>query len=149
VNVKSMFLACKRVVPLMRARGGGSIVNVSSIASIRWTGVPYASYGASKAAVNQLTQSVALEYAAVGVRCNVVIVGYMDTPTVYAGQTGSGDDEARTRLAAERTAACPLGFMGDAWDVARASLFLASDDSRYVTGSQLVVDGGLSAVCDR
>jgi NAD(P)-dependent dehydrogenase (short-subunit alcohol dehydrogenase family) len=149
VNVKSMFLACRRVVPIMEGRGGGSIVNISSVASLRWTGVPYASYAASKAAVNQLTQSVALEHAARGIRCNVVVVGYMDTPTVYAGQAADGDDEARRRLAEERAAACPMGHMGDAWDVAHASLFLASDESRYVTGSQLVVDGGLSAVCDR
>lgn len=133
----------------MEARGGGSIVNISSVASQRWTGVPYASYAASKAAVNQLTQSLALEHAAQSVRCNVVVVGYMDTPTVYAGQAHGADDEEQRRLAAERAAASPMGHVGDAWDVAQASLFLASDESRYVTGSQLVVDGGLSAVCDR
>lgn len=149
VNVKSMFLACQRVVPVMQQRSGGSIVNVSSVASIRWTGVPYPAYGASKAAVNQLTQSVALEYASSGIRCNVVVVGYMDTPTVYAGQLNDDAQQARAELAAKRAAACPMGHMGNAWDVAHASLFLASDESRYITGTQLVVDGGLSAVCDR
>ena len=149
VNVKSMFLSCQRIAPLMAERGSGSIINVSSVASIRWTGVPYPAYSASKAAVNQLTQSVALEYAKFGVRCNVLIVGYMDTPTVYAGQLGADSYKARQELAAKRAKACPMGRMGDAWDVAYASLFLASDESRYITASQLVVDGGLSAVCDR
>lgn len=149
VNVKSMMLASQRVVPVMKERGGGSIINVSSIASLRWTGTPYPAYGASKAAVNQLTQSIALEHARDGIRCNVLIVGYMDTPTVYAGQTDPDDEDARRALAQARTDACPMGHMGDAWDVARASVFLASDDARYVTGSPLYVDGGLSAVCDR
>jgi NAD(P)-dependent dehydrogenase (short-subunit alcohol dehydrogenase family) len=149
VNVKSMFLACQRVIPIMRDRGGGSIINISSIASMRWTGVHYAAYSSSKAAVNQLTQSVALEHALDNIRANVIVVGYMDTPTVYAGQTNKEDADAVRRLAEKRAAACPLGRMGDAWDVAKAALFLASDESSYVTGTQLVVDGGLSAVCDR
>lgn len=149
INVKSMFLGCQRVIPIMKERGGGSIVNVSSIASMRWTGTAYTAYSSSKAAVNQFTQSVALEHAADNIRSNVIVVGYMDTPTVYAGQTDPSDVEKKRALAEERAAACPMGHMGDAWDVAHAALFLASDESRYVTAAQLVVDGGLSAVSDR
>ena len=82
VNLKSFFLTCRAVLPLMEAQGSGAIVNVSSIASIRWTGLPYTAYATSEAAVNQLTQSIAIEYAAKGVRCNAVLPGLMDTPLV-------------------------------------------------------------------
>ena len=145
VNLKSFFLTCRAVLPLMEAQGSGAIVNVSSIASIRWTGLPYTAYATSKAAVNQLTQSIAIEYAAKGVRCNAVLPGVMDTPLVERSLVDAygGDlDAAR----AERNARCPTGAMGDAWDVAQASLFLAGDEARYITGHCLVVDGGLTAV---
>lgn len=146
VNVKSVMLCSQAALPWMEAAGGGSIINTSSVASLRWTGVPYPAYAASKAAVNQLTQSIALEYAAHGIRCNVIVIGYLDTPIVYAGQVESRGT-SHEDLARQRHAVCPMGHMGDAWDVAHAGLFLASDESRYVTGTQLVVDGGLSAVC--
>lgn len=149
VNVKSFYLAMQRVIPLMRARGGGSVINISSIASIRWTGVKYASYSASKAAVNQLTQAAALEHAADNIRVNALLLGYIDTPTVYAGQTDRAREEERRALEQRRREACPMGRMGTAWDVANASLFLASDESSYITGSLINLDGGLSAVVDR
>ncbi len=149
VNVKSFFLAMQRVIPLMTERGGGSIINISSIASVRWTGVKYASYSASKAAVNQLTQSVALEHARDNVRVNALLLGYIDTPTVYAGQTDPTQEQMRLALAQRRTEACPMGRMGTAWDVANAALFLASDESSYMTGALIHLDGGLSAVADR
>lgn len=141
VNLTGMFLMIRSALPHMIQQRRGAIVNVSSIASMRWTGVAFASYSASKAGVNQLTRSIALEHAPDGVRCNAVVAGFMDTPTVYAGLAADGD-EARLREA--RDSACPTGRMGDAWDVARASLFLASDESSYITGHLLVVDGGLS-----
>ena len=143
INVRSFFLATKHVLPHMERQGRGAIVNVSSVGSIRWTGISYLAYATSKAAVNQLTQSVALEYAAKGIRCNAVLPGLMDTPLVQTGLAAAygGDLEAAR---AARDASCPTGRMGDAWDVARASLFLASDESSYVTGHLLVVDGGLS-----
>jgi NAD(P)-dependent dehydrogenase (short-subunit alcohol dehydrogenase family) len=146
VNLKSFFLTAKHVLPVMEAQGSGSIVNVSSIASIRWTGLPYVAYSASKAAVNQLTQSIAIENARKGIRCNAVLPGLMDTPLLERSIVGArgGDDVADVR--AQRNERCPTGKMGDAWDVAHASLFLAGDESRYVTGHCLVVDGGLTCV---
>jgi NAD(P)-dependent dehydrogenase (short-subunit alcohol dehydrogenase family) len=149
VNVKSFYLAMQRAIPVMRTRGGGSIINISSIASIRWTGVKYASYSASKAAVNQLTQVAALEHAADNIRINALLLGYIDTPTVYAGQTDPTQESKRLELARRRIDACPLGRMGTAWDVANASLFLASDESSYITGALINLDGGLSVVADR
>lgn len=150
VNVKSVFLGCQGVIPEMKRRGQGSIVNISSAASLRWSGVPYAAYASSKAAVNQLTQAIAVEYAPNGIRCNAVVVGYVDTPTVAAAYRKSHTFEEGDRASNDvRAAAVPLGRTGTAWDVAHASLFLASDESRFITGTQIVVDGGLTAVCDR
>jgi len=144
VNVKSAYLTCKYTLPQMERQESGAIVNVSSIASIRWTGVPYLSYSTSKAAINQLTQAVALQYAAKGIRCNAVLPGLMNTPMMEASLAGAYGEEDIERMVAIRNAQCPTGSMGDAWDVAHASLFLASDEARYVTGHGLVVDGGLS-----
>ena len=144
INLKSAFLTCKYALPHMEHQASGAIVNVSSVASIRWTGVPYVSYSTSKAAINQLTQSIALEYASRGIRCNAVVPGLMNTPMMEASLAGAYGDEDIERMIAIRNAQCPTGSMGDAWDVAHASLFLASDDARYVTGHALVVDGGLS-----
>jgi NAD(P)-dependent dehydrogenase (short-subunit alcohol dehydrogenase family) len=146
VNLKSCFLAMKHVLPVMERQGGGAIVNVSSIASIRYTGIAYASYYASKAAMNHLTRTTAVEYAPKKIRVNAVLPGLMKTPMVEksAGlaQTYSGGDvEAMWRA---RDAQVPMGHMGDAWDVANAALFLASDEARYVTGVELVVDGGVT-----
>ncbi len=146
VNLKSCFLAMKRVIPLMVAQGGGSIVNISSIASIRYTGVPYSTYYASKAAMNHLTRTTAAEYAGRGVRVNAVLPGLMKTPMVehtpgLAESYAGGDVEAMWRA---RAAQVPMGHMGDAWDVAHAALFLASDEAKYVTGLELVVDGGVT-----
>ena len=144
VNVTSMFLTCKAVLPHMERQGRGVIVNIASIAAIRWLGVPYVSYSASKAAILGLTQSIALEYARKGIRANCILPGLMNTPMIVkplAGVYGPGDVET---MIAARSAQCPTGAMGDAWDVAYAALFLASEEARYITGTQLVVDGGLT-----
>lgn len=145
VNVKSMFLTCKYVLPIMRQQPrGGVIVNISSIASIRYTGYPSVAYNASKGAVNQLTQNIAVQYAGKGIRANCVLPGLMNTPMVrepLQNAYGPGGVETMIR---ERDAQVPLGKMGDAWDVAYAALFLASDEAKYITGTQLVVDGGLT-----
>jgi NAD(P)-dependent dehydrogenase (short-subunit alcohol dehydrogenase family) len=130
----------------MARQGGGAIVNISSIASLRFTGVPYSSYYATKAAMNHLTRTTAVEYAAQKIRVNAVLPGLMKTPMVeksagLATSYGGGDVEAMWRA---RAAQVPMGEMGDAWDVAHAALFLASDEARYVTGIELVVDGGIT-----
>ncbi len=143
INVKSMFLTCKFVIPQMRKQGSGAIVNISSVASIRAIGYPCVSYCASKGAVNQLTQSIAVQYADQGIRVNCVLPGLMHTPMVAHFVTSGygGDVEEMNK---KRDAQVPMGHMGNAWDVAHAALFLVSDEARYVTGVQLVVDGGLT-----
>lgn len=149
-NLKSCFLAMKHVIPIMESQGGGSIVNISSIASIRYLGVPYSTYYTTKAAINQLTRTTAAEYAPKQIRVNAVLPGLMKTPMVehspgHADSYGGGDLEAMWRA---RDQQVPMGHMGDAWDVAHAVLFLASDEARYVTGLELVVDGGITLKCD-
>jgi NAD(P)-dependent dehydrogenase (short-subunit alcohol dehydrogenase family) len=146
INLKSCFLTMKNVIPVMQRQGGGSIVNISSIASLGYTGVPYAAYYATKAAVNHLTRTTAVQYAPQQIRVNAVLPGLMKTPMVeqsaaLARSYGEGDVEDMWRT---RAAQCPMGYMGDAWDVANAVLFLASDQARYITGIQLAVDGGLT-----
>jgi len=146
INLKGCFLTMKHVIPLMEARGGGSIINISSIAGIRYTGVPYTTYYASKAGMIQLSKAVAVEYASRNIRVNCVLPGLMKTPMVevstgLAAQYGGGDVDAMWDARAKQ---CPMGRMGDAWDVAHACLYLASDESRYVTGLELVVDGGIT-----
>jgi NAD(P)-dependent dehydrogenase (short-subunit alcohol dehydrogenase family) len=145
VNLKPMFLTCKYVIPVMLHQGRGAIVNVGSIAGLRWLGVPYITYSTTKGAVPPFTRSIALQYASRGIRANAVLPGLMNTPMIreplkdaYAG----GDVEKMIEI---RDAQCPMGHMGDAWDVAMASLFLASDEARYITGTELVVDGGVTA----
>lgn len=144
VNLKSMFLTCKYCIPYMEKQGCGAIVNISSIGSLRYIGYPSVSYCASKGGVNQLTQNIAMQYAAKGIRSNCVLPGLMNTPMIqaplkktYAG----GDIEKMIEI---RNQQCPTKKMGDAWDVAYASLFLASDEARYITGTQLIVDGGIT-----
>lgn len=142
INVTSVFRACKHAIPHLLQRGG-AIINVSSLASIRWTGYPYPAYSASKAAVNQLTQSLALQYAGRGIRVNAILPGLIHTPLIYQQLAGEhGNAEA---MRAERDAISPTGRMGSAWDVANAALFLASDEAAYINGVALPVDGGLHA----
>jgi len=147
VNLTGAFRTCKTVIPFMQQAGRGAIVNIASVAGIRWLGVPYLSYSTSKAALIQMTKMIAVEYAAKGIRCNCVLPGFMRTPMVEASLADTyaeGDVDEMFRL---RDAQCPMGHMGDAWDVAYAALFLASDEAKYVTGAELVVDGGLTLGC--
>ena len=144
VNVKSMFLTCKYALPKMVQQGKGVIVNVSSIASIRYTGYPSVAYNASKGAVNQLTQNIAVQYASKGIRANCVLPGLMNTPFIREPLKNIYGPGGEAEMIRRRDAVVPLGKMGDAWDVAYASLFLASDEAKYVTGASLVVDGGLT-----
>ncbi|TCP53544.1 hypothetical protein EV191_104111 [Tamaricihabitans halophyticus] len=145
VNVDSVFLTCKYVLPGMLGRGRGAIVNVSSIAGLRHVGYEYPAYMASKAAVNQVTVSLAVSHAAQGIRANAVAPGFIDTPLVRQ-QLSSQADTVEDLLAA-RHALSPTGRMGSPWDVANACLFLASNEAAYVNGVCLPVDGGLTMRC--
>ena len=143
VNAKSMYLTTRAVLPVMRRSAHGAIVNVSSIAAIRHTGIPYVAYAASKAAILQLTQTIAIEHARHGIRCNAILPGLMNTPMIRAefpDHYGDIDE-----MLEKRNRASPTGHMGDAWDVAYGALFLASDEAKYVNGARLVIDGGLTA----
>jgi len=140
LNLKSMFLLCKHALPVMRAQKAGAIINISSTSSLSKR--PTLAYKTSKGAVNTLTQHIAAENAGFGVRANVIIPGLIDTPMAIerrVRETGRSHDDIR----AERDAMVPAGRMGNAWDVAHAAVFLASDEASYVTGVLLPVDGGL------
>lgn len=143
-NLTSVFLSCKHVLPIMIAQKKGSIVNISSLASIQINNYPYVSYFAAKAALNHLTRAIAVRYAPENIRANAVLPGVMDTPLIYKQISGQFQDVEEMRR--KRNAASPMGRMGDAWDVAYASLFLASDEAKYITGVCIPVDGGKSCV---
>lgn len=146
VNAKSVFLACKHAVPVMRKQASGVILNVSSIASICASprSAYLTAYKSSKAAVNALTQSLAMANASYGIRVNAILPGLMNTPmAIESIATRLKVDKAE--LVRARDALVPLnGKMGTAWDVAHAALFLASDEARFITGVLLPVDGGQS-----
>ncbi|NKQ54873.1 SDR family oxidoreductase [Amycolatopsis sp. K13G38] len=147
-NLTSVFLTCKHAIPVMREQGGGAIVNTASTSGLRWTGSAQVGYASAKAAVIQFSRVTAVQHAADGIRVNTVVPGQLHTPMVesrLAGQRAGGDVEA---LLAQRQARIPLGFMGDGRDTAYAALFLASDEARFVTGTEIVVDGGMTARCD-
>jgi len=143
VNLKSMFLTCKHVLPVMRRQQGGVILNVSSIASICSVGM--LAYKTSKAGVNALTHSLAIGNAEYGIRVNAILPGLMNTPMAIEGIVRERG-RAREDVVRARDAQVPLGHkMGTAWDVAYAALFLASDEAKFITGVLLPVDGGQSA----
>lgn len=147
-NLKSVFLTCKHVLPSMKAQGSGAIVNVASTSGLRWTGSAQVAYAATKAGVIHLSRVVAVQHAPDGIRVNTVVPGQLHTPMVevrLAGQRAGGDVDA---LLAQRLSRIPLGFMGDGRDTANAALFLASDEARFITGTELIVDGGMTARCD-
>jgi NAD(P)-dependent dehydrogenase (short-subunit alcohol dehydrogenase family) len=151
LNLKTAFLGCKHVLPVMeqqfeREGRGGAIVNVSSIAhmSHQVGGRVMVAYAASKAGLGAFGRATAIAYVKKGIRVNTVVVGMINTPLVQArlaGQLGLNEDE----LVAKRNALVPMGRMGEAWDIANAVVFLASDEAAYITGTQIVVDGGVTA----
>lgn len=150
-NLKTAFLGCKHVLPVMerqfRLEGkGGAIVNISSIGSMTFQvgGRVHVGYAASKAGLEAFSRATAIAYVRKGIRVNTVVVGMMHTPLVshrLTKQLGAGADA----LIAQRNSLIPMGRMGDAWDVANAVVFLASDEAGYITATQLVVDGGVTA----
>jgi len=146
-NLKSVFLSCKHVLPIMEKQGNGAIINMSSTSGIRWTGSAQVAYAATKAGVIQLSKVVAIQYAKKGIRVNTIVPGQLHTPMVevrLAGQRSGGDVE---KLLEQRQARIPLPFMGDGRDTANAAVFLASDEARFITGTEIVVDGGMSVRC--
>lgn len=142
VNVESLLISTRRVIPAMRAAGRGAIVTVSSVAGLRYLGYPHLAYSVTKAAVIHFTRMLAQQYAADGIRANCVVPGLIDTPRIrHTVASQFADDLDTARRARDRQV--PLGRMGTAWEVADAVAFLASDEAAYITGTELVVDGGL------
>lgn len=140
LNLRGMMMTCKYALPQMIKQRSGCIINVSSTASL--AARPTVTYKTSKAGVNALTQHIAIENASFGIRANAILPGLIDTPMAInrrAQERGVSADIIRS----ERNALVPMGFMGSAWDVANAAVFLASDEARYISGVLLPVDGGL------
>ena len=144
LNLTSAFLTTRAALPVMERQGGGAVVNVSSVAGMRWIGKDQVGYAAAKAGLIHFTKVTAVAYAKAGVRLNCVVPGLMNTPLLkrIADRYAGGEFEA---MIARRHVQVPTGRMGDAWDIANAVVFLASDEARYITGTEIVVDGGLTA----
>jgi NAD(P)-dependent dehydrogenase (short-subunit alcohol dehydrogenase family) len=145
-NLKTPFLGCKYVIPVMQRQKTGSIVNVSSVAGMRndgHGGRQHVAYSAAKAAVIQFGRATAGAFVKDGIRVNTVVPGLMHTPLVEQRLAKTVADGDVAALIASRNARCPMGRMGTAWDVAHAVLFLASDEANYITGTEIIVDGGL------
>jgi NAD(P)-dependent dehydrogenase (short-subunit alcohol dehydrogenase family) len=148
LNLKSAFLCCKAILPIMEGQGKGAVVNIASTAGVRYTGKPQAGYAAAKAGLIQFSKVTAVDYARRGVRLNCVLPGLMNTPLVqkvarqFASENTGKDYESFVN---RRHNQVPMGHMGEGWDVAHAALFLASDEAKYITATELLVDGGLCA----
>lgn len=145
-NLKTAFLGCKFVLPVMEKQGKGAIVNIASVAGLRMSAErAHIAYSTTKLGLFAFSKSTAISYAKHGIRCNTVVPGLMHTALVehrLAKTVGANDLQG---LIDRRNAQCPTGKMGDAWDIAHAVLFLASDEARYITGTEIIVDGGLTA----
>lgn len=145
-NLKTAFLGCKFVIPEMEKQGKGAIVNIASIAGMRMSADrAHIAYSTTKLGLFAFSKSTAITYAKHGIRCNTVVPGLMHTALVehrLAKTIGANDLQG---LIDRRNAQCPTGKMGTAWDVAHAVLFLASDEANYISGTEIVVDGGLTA----
>ncbi|MBI4083667.1 MAG: SDR family oxidoreductase [Candidatus Lambdaproteobacteria bacterium] len=144
VNLKGMFLTCKAVMPQMIRQKAGAIVNISSAAAVSATRM--LAYRTSKAGVNAFTQSVAMRAARHGIRVNAIMPGLINTPMAIEGFSAARG-KSKAEVIEERNRRVPLGGrMGEAWDVAHAALFLASDEAKFITGVILPVDGGQTAL---
>lgn len=141
-NLKSVYLTTKLVIPIMLSQStGGNIVNISSVAALRYIGKPQVAYSSAKAAILSFTRTTAVIYANKNIRLNCVVPGLINTPLVkrLADKYNGGDYEG---FCGKRDAQVPMGRMGTAWDVANAALYLASAEAGYVTGTGVIVDGG-------
>jgi NAD(P)-dependent dehydrogenase (short-subunit alcohol dehydrogenase family) len=144
INLGSVHRTVRAALPHFLAQHSGAIINISSLAAIRWCGYSYFAYYASKAAINQATVAIALQYADQGIRANAIMPGVIDTPLVYkqiAAQYASAEE-----MVAARGRAVPMKKPGSPWDIANAAVFLASEEARFITGVCLPVDGGHSCV---
>jgi 3-oxoacyl-[acyl-carrier protein] reductase len=139
VNLKSVVLTARHAVPAMRASGGGAMVHFSSIQALRGDPVPQDAYGASKGALRSLSKSLAIQLAGDGIRSNLILPGATASPM-------QGRWEARPELRAAAAEQIPLGRVGSTQDMADACLFLLSDKASYITGAELIVDGGVTAL---
>ena len=139
VNFTSVALACKHAIPIMRMQGGGAIINISSAAAVGLS--PFAGYKAAKAAVNALTEQLALQNARYNIRVNAIMPGLIATPMAVETRARNWD-KPREELISERSAKVPLGRAGTAWDVANLALFRASEEASFITGECILLDGG-------
>jgi len=145
VNVRGAFTTARHIVPLMLQAGYGRVVNIASTAALRTTnGMPSYAYAASKAALIQFTQALALEFANRGIRANAVVPGMIDTPHASAAFRSRLPAEEADRIIAARSGTSPTGGQGSPWDVAHSVLFLAEEAVGYVNGAALIVDGGFT-----
>ena len=144
MNIDTAYFCIKFTIPIMEKNSGGSIVNISSVAGLRYIGKPQVGYSASKAALIQMTKTTAVIEAKKNIRLNCVVPGLMHTPLVerLAKKYADGDYEGFVK---RRHNQVPIGRMGESWDVAHAVLFLCSDEAKYITGTEIIVDGGLTA----
>lgn len=150
INLKSVYLACHHVLPIMEKQPtGGSIVCISSIAGLRYIGKPQVAYNTAKAAILQFVKATAVIYAPKNIRLNSVVPGLMDTPYTKSLADRFPQEGGYEAFCEMRNGQVPMGRMGDAWDVANAVLFLASEEARYITGQKIVVDGGITCSTGR
>ncbi|MBU3558957.1 SDR family NAD(P)-dependent oxidoreductase [Polynucleobacter sp. Nonnen-W13] len=144
VNVRSLLLAAQEVLPEMTSRGTGNIVAISSVAGMRYLGYPHLAYSVTKAANTQFIRMIAQQYASQGIRANTVVPGLIDTPRIANTVAKMFSENSLEEARAARDKQVPMGRSGTAWDVAHACAFLVSDAAAYITGTELVVDGGLT-----
>jgi NAD(P)-dependent dehydrogenase (short-subunit alcohol dehydrogenase family) len=149
INLKTVFLTCHHVLPIMENQGSGAVVSVASIAGMRYIGKPQVGYSATKAAIMQFMKATSVIYASKGVRLNTVVPGLMDTPYTKSLVTKFAQDDGYEKYMEMRNAQVPTGRMGDAWDVANTALFLVSEEAKYITGQKIVVDGGITSSTGR
>ncbi|KAL6251285.1 hypothetical protein RBB50_001493 [Rhinocladiella similis] len=150
INLKSVYLTCHYALPIMESQGVGSVVNVSSIAGLRYLGKAEVAYSAAKAAVTQFTKHTAMLYAQRGVRLNTVLPGLMFTPLVHHIASKFSNGNSVESFVATRHGQVPMGRMGDSLDVANAVVFLSSNIvAGFITGQEVVVDGGMTSSTGR